>query len=201
MKKRLLFTVLIMNTFIYAQKNYQIEINGETMDISLDENFEATFENKTLNIKVSLKDTLTYSDDYLSFNYPKDYKISKTKIDEGIEQLVLMTGEGSGFIIQEYGTMNPTMLNELMLNEVTKESVNYGFELKREDYIKSLNNGLELKINRAYLTYKDEVNIYEITSIGLKDEGVLLMSMEMNDKDNSDGKQLIDMVWNSLSLH
>lgn len=171
------------------------------MDISLDENFEATFENKTLNIKVSQKDTLTYSDDYLSFNYPKDYKISKTKIDEGIEQLVLMTGEGSGFIIQEYGTMNPTMLNELMLNEVTKESVNYGFELKREDYIKSLNNGLELKINRAYLTYKDEVNIYEITSIGLKDEGVLLMSMEMNDEDNSDGKQLIDMVWNSLSLH
>lgn len=201
MKKGLLFTVLIMNTFIYAQKNYQIEINGEAMDISLDENFEATFENKTLNIKVSQKDTLTYSDDYLSFNYPKDYKISKTKIDEGIEQLVLMTGEGSGFIIQEYGTMNPTMLNELMLNEVTKESVNYGFELKREDYIKSLNNGLELKINRAYLTYKDEVNIYEITSIGLKDEGVLLMSMEMNDKDNSDGKQLIDMVWNSLSLH
>lgn len=190
-----------MSTFMYAQKNYQIEINGEVMDISLNENFEAIVKNKTLNIKVSLKDTLTYSDDYLSFNYPKDYKISKTKIDEGIEQLILMTGEGSGFIIQEYRTMNPSMLNELMLNEVTKESVNYGFELKREDYMKSLKNGLELKINRAYLTYKDEVNIYEITSIGLKDEGVLLMSMEMNNLENSDGKHLIDMIWKTLTLH
>jgi hypothetical protein len=96
--------------------------------------------------------------------------------------------------------MNPTMLNELMLNEVTKESVNYGFELIREDYERVLASGLKIKVDRAVLTYNDEINIYEIASVGKKDSGLLIITMEMDDSENSLGKKLISLIWDTLEI-
>lgn len=201
MKKIVLILTLLAGSFIYSQEDYQIVINGESTDIELDKNYEFKIKNKLLNIKVSMKDTLTYSDDFINFKYPKEYRVVSTKIDDGIEQLMLMTAEGSGFVIQEYTTMDPSMLNELMINEVTKESVNYGFLLKREDYTRTLKSGVELNVSRAVLTYKDEINIYEVVSIGKKDEGILIMTMEMTDIENSEGKNLINLIWNTLKTY
>lgn len=201
MKKIVLILTLLASSFIYSQEDYQIEINGESTDIELDKNYEFKIKNKLLNIKVSMKDTLTYSDDFINFKYPKEYRVVSTKIDDGIKQLMLMTAEGSGFVIQEYTTMDPSMLNELMINEVTKESVNYGFLLKREDYNRTLKSGDELNVSRAVLTYKDEINIYEVVSIGKKDEGILIMTMEMTDIENSEGKNLINLIWNTLETY
>ena len=113
-----------------------------------------------LKINVKQKDTLSYSDESFDFKYPKEYKVGKTVIGAGIEQLFLMTAEGSGFIIQKYSSINPTTLNELMINEVTKESINYGYKLKREDYERVLTSGLKIKVDKAILTYNDEINIY-----------------------------------------
>src|SRR5690606_29987373 len=142
-------------------------------------------------------DTLVYDDDLFSFNYPKDYKISRTAIEEDIEQIMLMTAEGSGILIQKYSTINPTMLNEMMISEVTKESLNYGFNMKREDYAIKLGSGQKLNIDKAILTYKDETNIYEVASIGRKDEGILIMTMA-SEQISENGRKMIDMMWNSL---
>ena len=201
MKKKLLILTLLASTIIYSQEDYQIEINGKLADIELDKDYEFKIKNKILNIKVSLKDTLTYNDEFMSFKYSKEYKIVSTKIEEGIEQLMLMTAEGSGFIIQKYMTIDPSMLNELMINEVTKESVNYGYMMKRKDYKRTLNSGMTLNVIRAVLTYKDEVNIYEIATLGKKDQGILIMTMEMDDNENSKGKQLINMIWKTFETH
>lgn len=201
MKNKFLILIFLASTLIYSQENYQIEINGKLTDIELNKNYELKIKNKTLSIKVSLKDTLTYNDKFVSFKYPNKYKITSTEVDDGIEQLMLITAEGSGFIIQEYMTMSPVTMNELMINEVTKESVNYGFVMKREDYDRTLKSGIKLKVNRAVLTYKDEVNIYEIATFGKKDEGILIMTMRMDDEENSKGKKLIDMVWKTFEIH
>jgi len=194
MKKKLLLFTLLASTIIFAQENYQIKINEKVIDVELDKNYEIKIKNKVFNVKVNIKDSLTYNDNMISFKYPKEYKVVSTKIGDGIQQLMLMTAEGSGVLIQKYSNMNPSMLNELMINEVTKESVNYGFEMKREDYVRTLNLGTKLDINRVVLTYKDEINIYEIATIGKKDEGILIMTMEMDDMENSDGKKLINMI-------
>lgn len=201
MKKKLLLFTLLASTIIFAQENYQIKINEKIIDVELDKNYEIKIKNKVFNVKVNIKDSLTYNDNMIGFKYPKEYKVVSTKIDDGIQQLMLMTAEGSGVLIQKYSNMNPSMLNELMINEVTKESVNYGFEMKREDYVRTLNLGTKLDINRVVLTYKDEINIYEIATIGKKDEGILIMTMEMDDMENSDGKKLINMIWKTLKIN
>lgn len=200
MKNILFILILFLTNSIYSQQDYRIEINGEEFEIRLDKDYELNINNTLIKINVKQKDTLLYSDESFNFKFLKEYKVARTVIDGGIEQLMLMTAEGSGVIVQKHSTMNPTMLNELMLNEVTKESVNYGFELIREDYERVLASGLKIKVDRAVLTYNDEINIYEIASVGKKDSGLLIITMEMDDSENSLGKKLISLIWDTLEI-
>ncbi|WP_242202820.1 hypothetical protein [Aestuariivivens insulae] len=149
-------------------------------------------------IKLKAKDTLTHDDNLYSFKFPKDYKVSKAIIDDGIHQIMIMTAEGSGILIQQYINFNPTMLNEMMINEATKESINYGFKMKRQDYNRDLISGQKINVDKAILKYKDEINIYEIASIGNRDEGIIIITMRMDDDEGTQGQKIIDLMWNTL---
>ena len=94
--------------------------------------------------------------------------------------------------------MDPSMLKELMLNEMTKESVGYGYTLKRDDYTKTLSNGVELKILKAVLEYKGEVETYEVATYSKKDEGFLIVTMNTVDDYDVEGKGMIKLVWDTL---
>lgn len=201
MKNLFLTLLIIISSNSIAQENYKLEIDGKTTEIELDKNYEIKIDNKVHTIKVASKDTLVYTDEKISFKYLKNYKIATTELDEGIKQLMLMNADGSGIIIQIYSNMNPQLLNEIMLKEVTKESVTYGFKLERKDYERKLSSNQKIKINKAFLTYKDEVNVYEVATFGTKDEGVLIMTMKMDNETNSDGQKLIDLTWNTFKYN
>jgi hypothetical protein len=198
MKYLLLTFLFLICAKSFSQKDYLIQINDKTIEISLDKDYTITLDNKDIQFKVFRKDTLTYEDDIFSFNYSKDYKINKMTIQEGIEQIIIFTAEGSGILIQRYETINPTPFNEMMLHEVTKESLNYGYKMKRTNYTKELKSGQKLDVDHARLTYEDEVNIYEVATIGNEDKGILIMTMIMDEKRSEQGKKIIDLMWNSL---
>ena len=200
MKLLLLTSALLCLNLSFSQNNYQIHINGETHDISLEKEFEVKIGKDMVKMMIASKDTLTYQDDMVRFNYPKEFQVQSVTIDAGIEQLMLMTADGSGFIIQKYKTIDPSMLNEMMMNEVTKESINYGFQLERKDYDRTLTGNTSIKVNKAVLTYKDETNTYEIASFGKKDQGLMLMSMKMYESGLTVGDNLISMIWDSLEI-
>jgi hypothetical protein len=184
--------------YSYSQADYIVKIDDSKLEIALDSTYIIKVNGKEVNLTFMSKEILNYEDSLFSFQYPSDFKISKTVIDEGIEQIMMMTAEGSGFIIQKYDGFNPNLLNEMMINEVTKESVNYGFKLERKDYEKILKSKQTIKIDKAVLTYKDETNIYEIASIGKKDEGILIMTMKMDSTMVGQGQKLIDLMWETL---
>lgn len=197
---KILYLILLLSSInAFSQKDYIIKINDTELEIALDSTYTIEINKKDVDITFKSKAILLYDDPFYNFQYPSDFKVSKTKIEEGIEQIMLMTAEGSGILIQKYEGFNPTLLNEMMINEVTKESINYGFKLEREDYERTLNSNQTLKIDKAVLTYKDERNIYEIASIGKKDEGILIMTMIMDTSTNEQGKKLIDLMWETLN--
>ena len=199
MRNLILFFAFIASIAVSAQE-YIIEINDSTFEISLDENYNIVINGESVDFTVIAKDTLVYDDDFYSFKHIKDFRVSKVIVDEGIEQIMILTADGSGFLIQKYLTMNPTLMNDLMMNEVTKESVNYGFELKREDYSRGLTSGERVNVDKAVLTYNDEINIYEIATIGFKDSGILIMSMKMDGENSETGNDLINFMWDSLEI-
>jgi len=181
-----------------AQEDYVIRINDTTFKISLDKKYALIMDGRKINFILSANDTLIYNDDLYSFLYSKDFRVSKTKVEGGIEQIMLMTAEGSGILIQKYPSLNPTTLNEIMLTEVIKESLSYGYELKRNDYNRTLSSGQKIQINKAVLKYKDDTNVYEVASIGKKDEGILIITMVMDQNNSKQGQKLIDLMWSSL---
>ncbi len=201
MKYVALFSFLLACFEGIGQDDYTINLNGTDMKISLDKKYEVMVNGKKMVLEVKANDTLQYSDNYISFKYPKGFNISKTQLEMGIDQIMIATAEGSGIIIQKYSTINPSLLNEMMMNEVTKESVGYGYVMKREDHQKTLKSGHTIDVDKAVLKYKDEVNIYEIATIGKKDEGVLIMTMRMDNNQTGQGLKLIDMMWKTLMVN
>ncbi|HLV70566.1 MAG TPA: hypothetical protein VKY34_07645 [Xanthomarina sp.] len=191
--------VLISNT--YSQTDFILIVNNQTQEISLDKNYDFQVDGKTIQVSVKEKDTLIYNDPFYTFKYSKKHKVSKTEIDTGIEQIMLMTAAGSGIIIQKYDSFNPTMLQELMLNEVTKESVSYGYAIERKDYSRTLKSGDEISILKADLEYKGEFEIYEISALGIKDEGILIMTMNLGGDSDNEGTDMINLLWETLSIN
>ncbi|MBT8195370.1 MAG: hypothetical protein KJO64_03030 [Bacteroidia bacterium] len=201
MKFALISLLILLSFNSFSQGNFKIHINDTTIEISLDTEYNITLDDNEIQFTVVAKDTLLYGDDLFSFNYPKNYKPSKLILEEGIEQIMLMTAEGSGILIQKYTTLDPTILKGIMLSEVTKESLSYGYKMKREDYKRKLNSGQKIEIDKAILTYKDDKNIYEVAAIGGKDEGILIMTMIMIEDYSTEGKKIIEMMWESLTYN
>lgn len=198
---RLALISLLLFTGIkpFSKDDFKIQLNDTILEISFDNLYNIQLDEKKIKFKAIAKDTLVYEDDLFSFNYTKGYKISKMTISEGIEQIMLMTAEGSGLLIQKYSKFNPTMLNEMMISQVTEESLNYGFKLKRSDYTRKLKSGQNLDVDKAILTYKDETNIYEVASIGKKEEGILIMTMITENNMSPQALKIINLMWNSIT--
>ena len=199
MRLALISLLLFTGIKAFSKDDFKIQLNDTTLEISLDNLYNIQLDEKKIKLKAVSKDTLVYEDDLFSFNYTKGYKISKMTIGEGIEQIMLMTAEGSGLLIQKYSKFNPTMLNEMMISQVTEESLNYGFKLKRSDYTRKLKSGQNLDVDKAILTYKDETNIYEVASIGKKDEGILIMTMITENNMSPQALKIINLMWNSIT--
>lgn len=197
--KKITFLFFLFSSFLgVAQNDLLLQLNDTVIELSSGKDYQIPIKGQELRVRVDFKDTLNYEDDLFSFQYLKDYKVSKMDIEKGIHQVMIMSADGSGMLIQQYAYMNPTMLNEMMIQEVTKESLNYGFEMNRQNYSRKLQSGETLNVTKAVLTYRDEKNIYEVASLGKKDEGILIMTMIMNEKSSAKGNNIIDLMWESL---
>lgn len=186
-----------------AQKgDFEIIINGEK--ILIDAGQEKTYKNQrgeTVTVSLKQKDTLLYSDDFIEFNYPKGYSINKTEVDEDINQLALITANGNGYMIQEFSNFNPSKLVDLMLDELTKESTNYGFERKDEEVTIKLPGDIKLEGKKAILEYKDEKNSYSVMTYGKKDSGILIAIIYTEDEEASPvDNNLIEMFLKSIRI-
>ena len=201
LKSILTLTLLSLSAFTFAQKtgNYVVVINNDSIQINLDENFQYKPKGgKQLDIKVIQPNILTYSDAMISFNYDKSLNVSNTIIDKGIEQCMVMQSTGNGFMIQKYQTINPSSLTELMLNELTKESVSYGYAKKETPFKKTLLSGQTLEGIQATLSYKGEDEIYTVATYGAKDEGIIVITMLLSNDFNDE--KIIDLFLDTLRI-
>ena len=201
MRLSLLLLFFALSITAFSQEDYTIRINDSSFKIALDKNYAIDVNGKKVNFIIKALDTLKYDDPMFSFLHTKEFKLSKTKLDIGIEQVMGTTAEGTGFIIQKYSTLDPSLLIETMLNEVTKESIGYGYKMEKTEFKRILKSGQTLTGKKAVLTYKDEVNIYEVAAFGKKDEGILVLTMQMSDDESArKERKIIDMMWGSLRI-
>ncbi|SDQ78980.1 hypothetical protein [Flagellimonas zhangzhouensis] len=186
--------------FALAQGNYYVIINQDTVSVNMNQTVQyKTTSGEHLTLKIAQPNVLTYSDDMVSFSHDKTFSVSNSEIDEGIDQCMIMSSTGNGFMVQKYRTINPSSLTQLMLNEITKESINYGYEKSESEFKKQLKSGQTIEGIQATLTYKGDKEVYTVATYGKKDEGIIVVTMLLNE-DYPKDKEIIDLFLETLEL-
>ena len=181
--------------------NYIIIINGDSLFVDLNSTTTyRTSSGEELDLQLVQPNYLTYSDDMVSFQYEKSYSVAKSSLDAGIDQLMVMKASGNGFMIQEYSTFDPSPLLRLMLNELVKESVSYGYDKVEEDFEHTLASGQIIKGVKAILTYRGERETYTVATYGQRDSGLVFVTMLLNEDFKEEDQPLIDLFLETLEV-
>lgn len=181
-------------------KAFRLTIDGVTVDIDPGESADVTLPGgKKSKVTLERNDFATFSGGSFSFVHPSNISVTKTDLGEGITQYLMASALGTIVVVQEYGKMNPVSLNQLMLQEMTKESVQAGAALTQEPTTRKLADGRELTGIRAQVKTRTDTADFEIVGFGRADQGLLFIT-RVAGEDAATEKPLIDKFWQSLKL-
>ncbi len=198
----LLLAVIFLSVTLRAQNaaNYILEINGDTVSLALDGT--KTFKNskgQTYTLKLKQKEVLHYEDAKFSFQYPANYTVSSEKIDDDITQLLCFAATGDGFLIQSYKDINPENMVDLMLEEMTKESVDAGYKETITTVQHTLGSGKVLTGKRSTLTLDDDTSAYEIYPVKSGKGGLLIVHIILDSEDEK-AAAAKETFWKTIKL-
>ncbi|UCI29587.1 hypothetical protein [Mesorhizobium sp. B4-1-4] len=181
-------------------KAFRLTIDGVTVDIDPGDTADVTLPGgKKSKVTLERNDFATFSGGSFSFVHPSDISVTKTDLGENITQYLMASALGTIVVVQEYGKMNPVSLNQLMLQEMTKESVQAGAELTQQPTTRKLGDGKELTGIRAEVKTRTDTAYFEIVGFGLADQGLLFIT-RVAGEDAATEKPLIDKFWESLKV-
>ncbi len=179
--------------------NYVLKIGEETYEISLDESINVQVGNKTLPVKLELKETLTFKTKNFSFQHPNEYTPSKSDLGSDIYQTAMITPLGSVVMIQEYLSLDPTDLIDLMVSELTKEEQEYGYEIESSESSITLSDGKVLGGKVVTSKYKGTDIKRGIYVYGIKDSGLLVVT-QFDYEIDANGETLLMNIMDSLEI-
>ncbi|MER8978824.1 hypothetical protein [Mesorhizobium sp. M0870] len=181
-------------------KAFKLTIDGVTIDIDPGESTDVTLPGgKHSKVTLERNDFATFSGSVFSFVHPSSISVTKTDLGDDITQYLMASALGTIVVVQEYGTMNPVSLNQLMLQEMTKESVQAGAKLTQEPTTRKLADGKELTGIRAEVKTRTDTADFEIVGFDLADRGLLFIT-RVAGEDAATEKPLIDKFWQSLKV-
>ena len=106
---------------------------------------------------------------------------------------------GTVVMVQEYTTLDPSGLVDMMLTELTKEEVQYGYKITTSQVTKTLADGTQVTGKRAVSTYKGTEYIRHVLCYRVRDAGLLLIT-QFEKGSPSEEKQIIDEFWRTLKV-
>ena len=181
-------------------KSYRLTIDGAGIDIDPGETMEiVTPDGRSHKVMLALNEFATFAGDMFSFVHPTRAAVTKSSIDDDIVQYLMTSALGTLIIIQEYRSLNPASLDELMLQELTRESVQAGGERSQEPVSRTLADGKQLVGLKAKVRTASDTTSFEILSYGNADKGVLVMT-RIDESAGANEGSLIEKFWQSLKL-
>lgn len=179
---------------------YVLELDGRRVELDLDQPAEAVLaDGKRVKLRLERKAEQVYRDKGLSFAHPATIQPSATDINAQVRQVMLVSANGNGVILQRYSGLDPTALIDLMVKEMTDEEVAAGYQRKITPSSQKLADGRSLQGKLARTDSADEAWDRHILAIGNKDGGYLVVTMMERDREAAD-VAMIDRFWASLTL-
>lgn len=202
--KKIIFCILLLTAtsaaFSQSEKNYILEVNGDTIHVSLGKTeMLKTRSGQLIPVKLTKKDQLVFRNEYLSFSYPSEFTVSTSKLDDGIVQILLMSATGNGVMIQCYDELNPTDLVDYMMNTITEDDIAAGYKAVKSTATHTLNSGMVLNGKKSVLTLNKDKEEFTVFSYGVRKTGFIIVELH-NDFDNHDSEKVFPVFWNSLQV-
>jgi len=179
--------------------DYIISIDGRSAEIDLNKKVKfKTASGKELTVILKQKEYLDFKSDLFSMKHKNTIKPDKSDLGDGIFQTMMTTSLGTAIIVQEYMSMNPEPIIDLMLKELTKEEVEYGYKYK-ERKVEKVVDGKNIRGKQALTTYSGGEWARSVMAYGGKDKGVLIITMIEKDQYKNE-QYIIADFWKNLRI-
>ena len=181
-------------------QNYTIAIDGKETPIDLAKPTPVKLaDGRTVTLVLKQKEVVRFTSDAFSFEHKSIFSPSRTKLDENAYQTMMASPQGTVVMIQEYGSINPAPLIDMLLKELTKEEVKYGYKYAESPARQTLSDGTVLTGKKAVTTYRDDEWTRSVLCYGGKDEGILVVTAVEKGNWKQDG-DIIDRFWKTFKI-
>lgn len=201
--KRLLSIACLLSLLALpaAGGNYLLTIDGKQYELDLDEEQAVQLPGgKSLTVVLAKKDVGTFKTEKFSFDHPSSLEPARTKLQEGLHQTMASTPLGTVVMVQEYDTLDPTSLVEMMVGVMTDDEAKLGRKVERSDAERKLSDGTLLKGRRATYSGEDDQMEVEVFAHGDGSTGVLIIT-QIDRTNPAEEAQLQDRFWQTLKLN
>ncbi len=205
MKTKLI--TLLVSLILFTQpvlsedsKNYVLSVEGKNYEIGLDGSVVAkTTDGKNITVSLKRKEFSTFTKDVVTFEHRSDLSVAATDIDRDIHQYLTASALGTLIIIQQYDTINPGSLTELMLKQLSADDLATGYTMDKSDFSRTLSDGTVMKGLRANLKRKNDDVDLQVLATDSGDGGVIAMTRINHDMGAAE-EPIIERFWATLKL-
>ncbi len=181
-------------------KNYVLSVEGKDYEIGLDGSVVAkTKEGTDITIGLKRKEFSTFTKDVVSFEHRSDLSVATTDIERDIHQYLTASALGTLIIIQQYDTLNPASLTELMLKQLSADDLATGYTMNKSDFSRTLADGTVMKGLRANLKHKNDDVDLQVLATDSGDGGIIAMTRINHDMGAAE-EPIIERFWSTLKL-
>lgn len=180
--------------------NYILTLDGKPYELDLGAAETVTMASgQKVQVKLEKKDIALFKTDAFSFSHPSGVTPSKTELGDGIHQTMMATPSGTVVMIQEYSGIDPSGIVDLLLTEVTKEEVQYGYDITKNDITKTLTDGHTVRGKHAVSKYRTTEYERYVVSYGAKDAGIIIFT-QVEKAASREDLAMIELFWKTMAI-
>ncbi len=180
--------------------NYILTIDGKQYELDLGEPTTVTIRgDQKVQVKLEKKDVVVFETSTFAFSHPGSATPARTDLGDGVHQTMMASPTGSLVMIQEYSGLNPSGLVDLMLTELTKEEVQYGYEITKEQVSRTLADGRTVSGKRAISKYGAHEYERWVVCYGAKDAGIMIIT-QIEKGASRDDVAMLDLFWKTVTI-
>jgi len=181
------------------QKSFKLDIGSASVELDPGETVEVTLpDGSKAKVKLTRNAFTTYATNAFSFVHPSDVSVTKSDLGDGVIQHLMASAIGTVAIVQQYDKVNPTLLTEFMLGELTREAIAAGAKVEKTPH--SREAGKKLEGLKATETGSADRVDYEVLAYGVGTRGVLIVTSIDEDNKDADGTML-EKFWATLKIN
>ncbi len=190
--------VLGVSSLLLARE-YILEINGteHTVKAGVETEIQLS-EGNTIKLKLTEPEFATYESTMVSFEHKTALSPAKSPVDPNITQILCSTPLGSGFLVQEYSSMNPSAFTLMMLQEITREEKTAGYNITESEVTKEV-GGITLTGKRSISEGNGDRWVREAYGYGTDNKGFIIVTY-YEENNNDPDLDMIELFWNSLKI-